>query len=105
MTPLCRAIDHEDRRNHVARLPAHRSRDEGNDSSLDVETAEQSLGVHEHGLDFDNEHDALDRVVGEKIDPPTIAVPIKAHLASDDPSVLLQAIRPNRSQGGVIRIQ
>src|SRR5688572_30089429 len=92
VAPLCRAINHDDRRDHVARLPAHLPREEGNDSGLDVQAAEQLLGIYEHGLDFDDEQNALDRVVGEKIDPPTIAVPIEAHLASHAPPVLLQAM-------------
>src|SRR5688500_18402053 len=63
VAPCCRAINHDDRRDHAARLPAPPPREEGNDSGLDVQAAEQRLGIYEQGLDFDDEQNALDRVV------------------------------------------
>ncbi len=88
----------------MARLPADPAGHAWTDASLHVQATEQRLGIHEHGLDLDDEQNALHQVEGKNVDSPTVPVSIEAHLASDGPPAFLQAIRP-KGQGGMIRIQ
>jgi len=82
--------DRHDGRGPAAELPRHERRN----SDLDVETSEQRLKVPQDRLDLDDEQHVRRGVVGQEIDPPTVAVPVEADLGSNQPAPRLEASLP-----------
>ncbi len=74
MAASSRAFADDKCRHRQARPPAQLARDERSIPSFDVEPTEQSLGVHDRGLDLDHEQILMARVMGEQVDAATVAV-------------------------------
>jgi hypothetical protein len=74
-------------------------------ANLDVERAERLLRIHEHGLHFHDQNDALCGMPREEVDSPAISVVVEAHLAPDVPADGGELVGDRGAECGVIGIE
>lgn len=92
-------------RRYGARLPSHVARGFASTAKLHVERSQQTLNVHNDGLDLDDQQHARRRVARKQVVASPVSVPVERDLRYHHPARPFQHDLECVLNGGVVRVQ